>query len=502
MASESDYWPRSWALLAAALTAVLVWFGTGLNPWWPLMWLAPLPVQIYATRSSWRSAALTSAVAWTAGGLNLWHYFTGVLEIPPVIGLAILIIPSLAFAATVLLFRALLRPGAYWIALLAFPAAWVSYEYLLALTSIHGTAGNLSYSQIRFLPFLQLASVTGPWGMSFLLLLFPVTLAIGLHLRNTAPKLAWRIVFVGLGTVVLALLFGAARLQSPAHGERVKVALIASDLPANADVAKQGAESTRLFRDYLGEVEKLAASGAKVIVLPEKLGVVVDPDTAVTDAVFQSLADKTSAKIIVGMVRVTSLKYNEARIYAPGVPPRTYDKVHMLPPFESSLTPGTVLTQLAEPSGIWGVEICKDMDFTPLSRQYGLAGTGLLLVPAWDFSLDRALHGHMAIMRGVESGFSIVRAAKQGYLTVSDNRGRIVAETRSDSSPFSTLVADVPATHVATLYLKLGDWFAWVAMAALLIALIKLFRLTREGKHLNMGSRVRSSAKKSGPPSA
>ena len=79
--------------------------------------------------------------------------------------------------------------------------------------------------------------------------------------------------------------------------------------------------------------------------------------------------------------------------------------------------------------------ICKDMDFTLLSRRYGEAGAGLMLVPAWDFNLDRSWHGHIAIMRGVEDGFSIVRAAKNGYLTVSDNRGRILAQTRSDSLP-------------------------------------------------------------------
>ncbi len=476
MASGNEHWHKRWAFLAAALSALLIWFGTGLNPWWPLMWFAPLPVLLCATRSTWRVTAFTATLAWIVGNLNLWHYFAGVLEIPRLVVLVILIIPSLVFAATVLLFRALLRRGALWSAMLGLPAAWVSYEYMLALTSIHGTAGNLSYSQIKFLPFLQVASVTGPWGMSFLLLFFSAALTIGLHLRRTAPKLVSRILFVGLGIVVLPLLFGTARLRLPVRGEHVKVVLIASDLGANADVAKRGEESARLFRDYADEVEKLAARGAKVIVLPEKLGVVVDPDTAATDALFQSLADKTSAKLIVGMVRVSSLKYNEARIYAPGIPPRTYDKMHMLPPFESSLTPGTSLTLLGEPSGIWGIEICKDMDFTTLSRQYGLAGTGLLLVPAWDFFLDRALHGHMAIMRGVESGFSIVRAAKQGYLTVSDNRGRILAETRSDSAPFSILTVDVPVEHENTLYLGLGDWFAWVANTIFVFALIQLYR--------------------------
>jgi apolipoprotein N-acyltransferase len=83
-------------------------------------------------------------------------------------------------------FRALLRRSAWWSALLAFPGTWVSFEYLLNLVSPHGTAGSLSYSQLNFLPFLQLASVTGPWGMSFLLLLFSAALAIGVHLRHPA----------------------------------------------------------------------------------------------------------------------------------------------------------------------------------------------------------------------------------------------------------------------------------------------------------------------------
>jgi len=117
------------------------------------------------------------------------------------------------------------------------------------------------------------------------------------------------------------------------------------------------------------------------------------------------------------------------------------------------------------------------MDFTALSRQYGNAGAGLMLVPAWDFVLDRWSHGHMAVMRGVEDGFSIARAAKQGYLTVSDDRGRILAETRSDSAPFVTLIADVPVGHDTTLYLLLGDWFAWVALAILLFTLVQLCRL-------------------------
>jgi apolipoprotein N-acyltransferase len=119
------------------------------------------------------------------------------------------------------------------------------------------------------------------------------------------------------------------------------------------------------------------------------------------------------------------------------------------------------------------------MDFTPLSRQYGKAGAGLMLVPGWDFNIDRSWHGHMAIMRAVESGFGMVRAAKNGYLTVVDNRGRVLAEARSDSAPFATLVADVPDVHDTTIYLLLGDWFAWVSMAIFGFVAAQFFRLRK-----------------------
>jgi apolipoprotein N-acyltransferase len=477
MVFGTNYQRGAKALLVIASASVLDWFGTGLDAWWPLPWFAPLPVLIFALRNSWWSAALVAALSWLVGGLNMWHYLR-VMGAPPAVWAGFFSIVALVFAGAVLLFRALMRRGAWWSALLAFPATWVSYEYLRNLTTPHGTAGSFAYSQLNFLPFLQLASIAGPWGMSFLLMLFPAALAIGLHLRRSEPKQALRIVGTALGVIGLALIFGAIRLTVPQSHEGVKVGLVTSDEPANEGVAAEGAKTERLFRDYAVEAEKLSDRGAQVIVLPEKLGVVVDPDTQATDGIFQSLADRTKSTIVIGLVHVSqSGKYNQARVYAPGAPVLSYNKRHMLPPFESDLKPGTTLALIPKPSETRGVAICKDMDFTPLSRQYGQAGVGLMLVPGWDFNLDGWWHGHIAVMRGVENGFSVVRAAKGGYLTVSDNRGRILAETRSDSAPFATLVVEVPAVHDTTLYVLMGDWFSWFALATLGFGLFQLYRL-------------------------
>jgi apolipoprotein N-acyltransferase len=466
------------AILVAAATAVLLWFGNALDPWWPLMWFAPLPVLWFALRRPWWMAAATTLVAWLAGCFNLWGYLH-LLGLPFAAWLGIFGAVALVAAAAVLLFRALVLRGAVWSGLIAFPAAWVTLEWIRNLTTPHATAGSIAYTQLKFLPFLQLASITGPWGMSFLLLCFPTALAIGLHLRKTAPAQALRVVGTTLAVLAAVVVFGAIRLTMSPRGQQVKVGLIASDAPANVRTADNGADTGRLFESYAAQAEQLAAAGAQAIVLPEKVGVVLDAENGSADPIFQRLADRTAATIVVGEVHVTGgAKYNQARIYQPQAAVLSYDKEHMLPPFESYLTPGTALVTLPRHAAPWGVAICKDMDFTPLSRKYGEAGVGLMLVPGWDFNVDRNWHGHIAVMRGVEDGFSVVRTAKNSYLAVSDDRGRVVAETRSDAAPFATLLATVPAVHSATVYLLLGDWFGWLACALLVFDVLQLCRLS------------------------
>jgi apolipoprotein N-acyltransferase len=468
------------AILAITVSATLFYFGNGLNPSWPLMWFAPLPLLLFALRTKWWVAALATVVAMMLGSLNMWSYLVSKLGLPVSAWLQIFLSASIGFALGVLLFRALVSRGAVWSGLLALPAFWVTSEYVRNLTSPHGTAGSFAYSQLKFLAFLQLASVTGPWGMSFVLLLFPAAIAIAIHLRQSAPKRALQVAGVGIGVVALVLVFGFVRLAAPTQRQMVKVGLITSDEKPNLMVADPGAGTERLFRDYADQAGKLASEGAQAIVMPEKLGVTLQGKAAGTDAILQSIASRTGATIVAGVVQVDApVKYNEARIYTPGSDVQRYDKEHMLPPFESNLTVGTTRVLLARPQQKWGVAICKDMDFASPSRLYGKDDAGLMLVPGWDFVIDGSWHGHIALMRGVEDGFSIARAAKNGFLTVSDNRGRIIGEVSSSSAPFATLLVSVPAAHEWTVYQWLGDWFAWVAIALLVVVAARIYFVKR-----------------------
>jgi apolipoprotein N-acyltransferase len=458
------------AITALAATAGLMFLGNGLMPRWPLMWLAPLPVLVFALRRPVWQAGAVAAGAWLAGGLNLWGYLR-MLGAPPVAWFVDFGTAAAVFAAGVLLMRALERRGAVWSAWLALPAVWVTFEYVRNLLWPHGSGACIAYSQLNLLPFLQLASVAGPWGMGFVLLLFPAGLALAIHRWGSARRQAVRILSATIGLVAAVLLFGAARLAIPQPGPQVTVGLIASDGNGGAPVNNPGAPTQRLFQNYAEYARLLIAQGAQVVVMPEDMGVVLDADVAATNAVFQPVADQTGATLVVGVNRIGAAgRHNEARVYTPHEAVRSYYKEHLLPPFETShFTPGTSRTLFAAPGKAagqtWAVAICKDLDFTDPARSYGRAGTGLMLAPAWDFHVDGFWHGHIAVMRAVENGFSLVRSARGGLLTVADNRGRIVAETPSHSAAFATLLTHVPAGHSRPLFLLLGDWFGWCAMA-------------------------------------
>jgi len=465
------------AVLACALSAALVFFGSGLTPYWPLMWLAPLPVLWFALQSpAWQGAVVASG-AWFVGCLNLWAY-SRALGWPAIAWFMLATTSALVFAAGVLLTRALQRRGALWGAWVALPALWVSFEYVRNLLWAHGSGASVAYTQLNFLPFLQWASVAGPWGVGFVLLLFPAGLALTIHQWNRGRTQALRVAGVTLGVTAAVLLFGALRLQLPQPGPVLRVGLAVSDEHLNP--AEPGAQTQRLLSAYAQTAQQLAARGAQAVVLPENLAVVIGSDVGAADGLFQAIADRSGAVLVAGMTHAMSrtVGYNEARIYAPHAAVRSYDKEHLLPPVESQYTPGRSRTLLPGHGRAvgqsWGVAICKDFDFTEPARGYGRAGVGLMLAPAWDFRIDEFFHGHIAVMRAVEDGFSLVRAAKGGFLTVADDRGRIVAEARSNTAAFASLIAEVPTGHDQTLFLLLGDWFGWCALGLLGLVLARL----------------------------
>ena len=479
------------------ISAACFYFSTGLETVWPLAWFAPLPVLYLAFRESavsvgkrgkaWLRVGLIAWVAYFLGGLNQFTYFRLLMPLPLVpVALAL---PALVLAAVVLLARfAYLRlaPAA---AAFAFPALWTAWEFLFSRVSVHGTWGSLAYTQTDFLPLLQIASVTGLFGMTFVLMLVPSAVAVALadfrrsQIAATNTR-TWSALILPAALVALVMGFGAWRLrESPAHDDShpstVRVGLAATDnLPEDAFVNKDPATALEITRGYADRVRRLAAQGAQVIVLPEKF---VGATPADFDAIMKILGDvaRDSNVTLVAGVNEFDPKppRNLALVFAPtGRMEVEYDKRHMLPGPESGYVIGERPGLFLAPGTPWGVEICKDMDFPRWARVYGASGVRLLAVPAWDFVRDGRLHSRMAVVRGVENGFSIARAARNGLLTFSDAYGRVLAELSSNTQPDAMLVRDLPPGPSATFYTRHGDWFGWlsVAIAAGLIGMALL----------------------------
>jgi apolipoprotein N-acyltransferase len=466
MDSKSDY-----GFLAApclAFSAFLFFLGTGLSPVWALTWLAPIPLLWIAPRISLWQAFFVAAAAYALGGLNEWSYSRTVL--PTWLVASIVLSSACIFAVAVLLFRLAILRGKPWQAVLIFPAFWVTVEFAVAMLSVHGTFGNLAYSQMDFLPILQIASVTGIWGISFCVFLFATTVAVLLHPAPNSTKIP---VVIGSFLFLVCILgFGFWRLAAtPKNSPAVKVALIVSDAPENIEAATP-AEAQGIFERYADQMKPLAAQGVQLFVLPEHSGPITDASQTNADAFFGALAKQTGAHVAIGIDRIEpNVSWNQERLYSPrDGSVVTYNKHHLLPRFEDQFAPDVKRTVISSVSGKWGMQICKDMDFPRLSREYSQDGIGLLIVPAWDFVDDGWLHGRMAILRGVESGFSIARSAKLGILTATDDRGRILAERKTIGPPFASVIVNIPVRHDATIYSRFGNWFAWFCAGLLVLA--------------------------------
>ncbi len=464
--------PRLLHLLAAfAATSLLLFLGTGLRPVWWLTWVAPLPLLLVASRVTRRRAFWMSALAWFLASANMWRYFVSALGLPVGVVLLVSGIPALLFGACVLLFRRLVVRGELFRATLSFPALWVGAEYLNSVTSRHGTFSSVAYTQMEFLPLLQIASATGIWGIGFLVFLLPATIAALLVARGTSSQ-KWRLAAATAASLGLAIGYGAWRLVATPEPEHlVRIGLTATGV--DTSFPREDAEALRLLREYADRATALAAQGAEVVVLPEKIALVSDEGTREADALYGATAAAAKAAVVVGVDRGSvARRSNEARLYSPGGSlAAVYAKHHLVPGYEDADQPGTAIVTIDRPTGVWGVQICKDMDFPALSRRYAARRVGLLLVPAWDFAVDGWLHGRMAVMRGVESGFTVARAAKQGLLTISDDRGRVVAEQDATTARIASLVRTAPVRHDHTLYAQCGDWFAWLDLGMLMAML-------------------------------
>jgi apolipoprotein N-acyltransferase len=466
------------AWLAAVLgTGTLAFFGTGLRPIWPLLWLAPIPVLVVSTRLPGRTAALVAFAAWFLGQTNLAGYLFPVL--PPLVALTILALPAVAFVASVVMYRAGDLRGSPLPAILGFASVWTSFELGLVLASPHGSFGSLAYTQVEALPVIQLVSVTGVLGVSFLVLLTSATLAQALSRRSLPAG----VIGIWLTALLSSLAYGAVRLAGvfePAG--RIPVAAVSLDSTTNFFGSPRPEVVSAVVRSFETVVAAAARAGARVVVLPEKFVTTTAAQLARTEAQLAELAGRHRVILVAGVNLLDAPNRNLALTITPdGTIAGRYEKIRLIPGLEAGYAKGKEPGLVTSTDPGFGVAICKDLDFPRDIRRYARARVPFLAVPAWDFIADGPLHARMAVVRGIEGGYSIVRAAHKGWVSISDPYGRM--QWRATLPRESVMVAGtIPATAIPTLYEEAGDWFGLVPPLTVLLSIAHLLRPIGRGR--------------------
>jgi apolipoprotein N-acyltransferase len=478
---------KNWILSIGAIisSGAFYFFSTGLTGFRPLIWLAPIPLLWISMRSSRRSTAIMAFCAYVLGGLNLIGYLARLAPLGVVIGS--LLIPAFAFAVIVVAYRDAIVHLRHPLSFLAFPVGWTAYEFLLSSVSPHGTAGSIAYTQLDYLPLVQIASFSGLFGITFVMTLVPAGIAAALHSRDTKNSFLILLIVAGVGLGTLT--YGWLRLSEPIITKPIHVGLVSIDSTVKYFNTTDRDQALGVLEAYGRSVTELANHGAQIVVLPEKLVGVTERYERDVYAFLSGLARQKNISIVAGLNRIGAEPHRNLAVVfsSDGDVVGEYDKVYPVPGLESGYRTGGKRLQLSIAGAATGIAICKDMDFQSWIRHYGKAGVGILIVPAWDFSSDAWLHSRMAVLRAVENGFALVRAANNGFLTTTDDRGRVIGEATSSNSASISLLSEVSPGGGSTFYAVTGDWFAWLNLLFLLILVVAVSRrLLRRRSTLNL----------------
>lgn len=477
-ASEQDknFFSKKTVILIAIIISGFCWYlscGLSGNYWW-LLWFAPVPVLVISVNATGKKTFIISFIAYLIGRLSWFSYLVTLATVVPAV-IFTLVLP-LIFALIMIVTRRIVIKANSWYSVFAFPVFFTTFEFLLIKFSADGTAGSVAYSQSNFLPIIQIASVTGILGITFLVTFIPSAIAMGWYYRR--EKINFRyIASVAVIIVISVFLFGIIRINKDSEKSTIKAGLVVLDEKFHNVTDHPDFQKEKPVAEYYAkEISGLAVQGAQLILLPER-AINIEKDTG--DSIISILSNAAMQNHVFIITGYTNFRNERERnsalvVNTEGNLVVDYNKVHLIKGLESQFTPGSEPGLFALNEVQAGTAICKDLDFPDYIKKYGKSDISFLCVPAWDFVKDDWLHSRMAILRGVENGFSEVRTARLGRLTISDCYGRVTYEANSSNGRRTTLLGEVSLQKRNTIYTRFGDWFGLTnIIAAIVLVLLR-----------------------------
>lgn len=455
-------------------------------------WLFPVFLLRYARLRPARHGLLR--VGYALGLAQLaWLISTGMVFVPSVVAVfaVLAVVQTLPFAADRLVAA---RAGSV-CSTLVFPVVLVCGEYLFTRLADFGDYGALGFTQHGFLPLVQLASVTGVYGVSFVVA-WTASVAHWAWQRGFRWREIRRGALVWAGVLALVLGAGGVRLVCfVPTTETVRVAGISAGRVAErateralrtageelwrprnlvrADPRRVRAALAPVTDDLVAATDREARAGARIVVWPETQARVLADDRQRLLGRVAGIARKRQVYVntafALAIPRPPYVRNVAALVTPQGKVAWTYDKTHPTP--MEPMTPGKgAVPVTGSPYGRLATVICYDADFPGLMRRAADQGTALIMVPANDWAGFESLHAQRAVFRSVEYGYAMVRQSVHGVATAVDHQGRIRGLADYFTADRQTLVAEVPVQpRTETLYSRTGDLFALLCTGGTLL---------------------------------
>jgi apolipoprotein N-acyltransferase len=484
--------------------------------------LVPLLVAIARASSGWNAALLgwlSMSVAWlfmVPWVVRVMSHYGG---LPYAVGVAIFV----AMAAYLGVYGALfawivwrIAPGVRFSRWLLVPVAWAAVEYVRTYVFTGFPWNLVAAAIIDYTPLVQFDRVAGPYALGVLILLPSVLIA---WLITAKPRGIQRILGVGGVTIVMFVWWATGYVASkiivrPTGGAPSVAALLQPNI--SQEMRWDADNLVTIFRDMTDMTEEALRHGVHVVVWPESTVPLSYSSTAFYREAIESLSARGNVDIILGSVAedpdAANKLWNAAFLVSGGKTIGHYDKIRLVPfgeyvPLRKMLffakalvhavgqfEFGTRDTPLAGRFR-YGPAICYEVVFPQIPRMQVLHGADVLVTitnDAWyDGTSAPRQHLNQARLRAVENDRYLLRAGTTGISALVDPTGRIVKELPMNRK--GIIYAEFFPRTSMTPYARFGDWFAWLACLAVIIAILKRSSsVPRDPRFLGRGTRRNS----------
>ncbi len=479
-----------------------------------LAWFALVPL-FYAIEgkglwSSFKCGFLTGFVSFL--GILYWiivavHNYGNVPLILSILILLLLVGYLSLFIAMFTFLHRFIQIRLGWGTILLAPLLWVSLEHLRSFFLTGFPWASLGYSQYSNLPFIQMADITGVYGLSFAIVLVNASLC-RVILQWSHRTFPFR--EVGLTAILLLvfLIYGYLKMgmmdRKALQDPSLKIGLVQGNIDQSIKWDESFQKETMKIYERLSF--KVAETKPDLIIWPETATPFFFQDAKEFQPMVLNIPMQTGAFLLFGTpsYRIEKGKirhYNSAILVSPsGELKGKYDKIHLVPYGEyvplgeyiplgslgegiGNFKPGKEIFNFSLPQGRFGVLICFEIIFPDLCRRFVKKGANFLVTitnDAW-FGRTSAPWQHLTIatIRAVENRVFIARSANTGISAFIDPVGRILKQGGIfTEEAFSGRIA---LSDEKTFYTLYGDVFAWacsvLSMVLLSLALIQRKRV-------------------------